>query len=177
MQSGRYKTTHILNGVSAPLMISNVKLQDTVDGVDDLSIEDDCLVGVVSHAHLYQSLQDKVDQLHRLGIDIIVEMLYEDSHISDDIDGVDVVFLLSEVVLHEAVLPIAHQSKHLEGKLDVLGVLETQDISCLCIDASVGVILSGRKWVHLYYISNREANSFLSRTYLTAAMFTRTPPC
>ena len=68
-------------------------------------------------------------------------MLDEEGHIPHNIDVVDVVFLLTEVVLHQTVLPITHQPQHLQGQLDVGRVLEAKQLCGLLIDACVGVNL------------------------------------
>ena len=94
-------------------VLRDVQLEDAVDDIDDLAVVDNVLVGVIPHAHLNESLQDEVHQLHGLSVDVIEEVLNEDGHFSHNVDVVDVVLLLTQVVLHQPVLPITHQPQHL----------------------------------------------------------------
>ena len=44
-----------------------------------------------------------------------VMYLGKKGHLSNQVDSEDVVFLLSQVVLHHPILPITHQTQHLQG--------------------------------------------------------------
>ena len=56
-------------------MVSNVQLEDSVEDVNDLSVVDHLLVGIVPNTRLNQRLQNEVDQLHRLTVDVCIEVL------------------------------------------------------------------------------------------------------
>ena len=130
-------STHIFHSV--PLRY--VDLEDAVEYLQNLPVEDDCLVEVVAHTCLNQCLQNEVHKFHCLHIDVMVEALDEECHVPNKVDGVDVVPLLPEVVLHEPILPITHQAQHLQGQLHVGGVLKREELHQCCIQ--VFDVLSG----------------------------------
>ena len=122
-------------------VLRDVQLEDAVDDINDLAVVDNLLVGVVPHTHLDECLQDEVHQFHGLRVDVIEEVLDEGGHFSHNVDVVDVVLLLTQVVLHQPVLPITHQPQHLQGQLDVGRVLEAKQLCSLIINVSIAVDL------------------------------------
>ena len=60
-------------------------------------------------------------------------MLKEQCHLSNDIDSNDVVFLLTKVVLDEAILPVTHETEDFQCQLDMMSVVEHEQLAGLVI--------------------------------------------
>ena len=60
--------------------VSDIMLQYGVEHVHDLAVVDHLLVEIVAHTQFNQSLQDQVQQLHRLMADVCVEMLAKEGN-------------------------------------------------------------------------------------------------
>ncbi len=113
----------------------DINLKNVVKYWNDLLVEDDKLVGIVSNTHFDQSLKHVVKEVDGFAVDIsaLVKYLEEGHYFIHYVDTVDFLPLFTEEMLHVSVLPITHTTKDFHGKFDVAEIVKVDNFDCYFI--------------------------------------------